>query len=232
MNSPVYSLDYKETIGSAKNMMKEKNASRLLITKNSFPYGVISTLDLAASILTPKGRQRKEMIPEIKNSNEKLVEEIVRDGFVTIKTDTTLYDAVKKLVEKKVSSLVILEDKKAVGVVSASDVFKIVRSQIKDKIEINVSGLSDEEDQYYYDINRARLENVFEKFKKSLDIKNIHLHIKKGKSVYEFKLNASVNGKNLSISAEEHNFHDTMKKLVYEINTILRKKGDEHKRSS
>src|SRR3989338_155948 len=232
MNSPVYSLDYKETIGAAKTLMKEKGTSRLLVTKNNHPYGIISTLDLVVSILYQKGRDRKDIISEVKNIDEKPIEELVRGGFVSIDQQMELNNAIKKLVKKGVSSMLVTNNQNAVGVISASDIFKIVQKQAKDRVNIQVSGLSDEEDRYYYETEEPKIEATIQKFTKNFDIQNVHLHIKKGKSIYEFKLNMDVDKKMVSISAEEHSFHDAVSNLLHEINVVLRKKGEEYKRPS
>ncbi|MFH2106434.1 MAG: CBS domain-containing protein [Candidatus Micrarchaeota archaeon] len=223
MNSPVYSIDYKESIGAVKRVMKENKTHKVLITKDGYPHGIVSTFDLSVESLTAKERDSGEMFSEIEKRDSEPLSHILRDVVATIEDSAMLEDAARKMVERTVSSMIVLKAKKAVGVISATDIFKRISSDSKDKIEIEVSGL-DEEQKQYYEMIKERLEHTIEKFRTSIKIGRISLHVKKGKSVYEAKLHIEANGKTTVVSAEDYSFGDAIKKIIDEVNIVLSKK--------
>ena len=69
MNAPVYTIDLNSTLADAKSKIKAYGAHRLLVLNKGYPYGILSTFDLAGLLSNPQDRKGDRMISEIQNIN-------------------------------------------------------------------------------------------------------------------------------------------------------------------
>ncbi|MGV8176902.1 MAG: CBS domain-containing protein [Candidatus Bilamarchaeaceae archaeon] len=222
MKSPVYSIDVNETLGSAKKMMKEKDVHRLLVTENGFPYGVISTLDLSSATLQPKERQRKDIISSKENFDEQKIRAMVRDITATIEPEKSLREASEKMVKNNVSYVIVVSNRKPVGVLSAMDIFKMVGESMSRKPGPSIAGLSKDDMIHYDDIVKS-VESSMSRFEKSFAVSVPSLHFKKGKSVYSVSMHFSADGKPQVVQAEEHTISECMQTLSTELRGMFEK---------
>lgn len=228
MNSPAYAIDFNEDIAAAKRKMKENNAHRLVVMRNGYPQGIISSFDFAGTMTKPKGRDRKPIISEIKNPDKKKISDILRDYVLSIDKNASVFAAVEKMIDKEISSIIVVSGRDVVGVFSATDLFKHVLSQFKHESNILVSGLSDESIEYLKDI-RDVLGNVVKKFEKSLDIKSINVHVKEGKSVYSARAFVGLDKDHISLASEGYSLMETINELARELQTVLHKRKEKQK---
>ncbi len=222
MNSPVHSIDLNSTLGNAKSKMKEFGTHHLVIINNGYPYGILSTFDIAA-ILKPKGRRDKEIITEVDKEGDLPLSSLVEEGLVVVNSDSLVEDAIKKMVDHNTAYVLVVSNKKPIGILAAVDVFKDVLESTKEQFNLSISGLS-EDDQNYHDDIKNTLADTFKRFSKSFAIKSAVLHIKKGKSVYSAKILVDMDKDRLSVSAEDYKLNDTIASLAKEIYVLLSKK--------
>lgn len=225
MSSPVYTIDLNSTIGEARKKMKELNTHRLVILKNGYPFGLLSSFDFVSMVTKPKGRKDTNMSSEVTKEEKLPITDILREDLAVIDKDSNVYDAMNKMIDISVSSVLVTSNKKPVGVISASDIFKNILDLAKDEVNIYVSGLSEENQQYYDDIKKDVL-NSLKRFSKSFNFKSVSLHFKEGKSMYNANLFLDLDGDKITVSAEAHDFKEVIRKLSKELFTVLHKKKD------
>ena len=229
MSKPVYSIDINSTVADAKNKMKEYSAHRLLVTDKGYPRGILSTFDFAAMLMEPKGHRGERIHSELKNPDQQPISDFVRDYLATMDKDASIEDAMRKMVEKSTSHVLVLSDKKPVGVFAAVDLFRMLLEIAKGKIGITISGLEGDAQGHYDEIYQD-ITKTMEKFSKSFEISNINMHIKKGKSVYNAHLSFNADHERIMVSAEEYGITDTVSRLCNEAYTLLSKQKSMEKK--
>ena len=225
MSSPLYTVDAHATIAQVKTKMKEYNSKHLVVIDKGYPIGVVSTFDLTNLLTNPKGHRDDRFIAEIKRPDLQPISDFLREGLLTIEKDAFLQDAVREMVEKERTHILVFSNKKPVGVITAIDVFNAVADFVKEGNEISlvVSGLGADEKNSYEYIHQT-VQTALKKFSKLFKLSDAHVHMKKGKSVYSMHLSLHVNDEPLSISAEEYKVGATVDALVNELSAILHKK--------
>jgi len=222
MKTPAYTIDINSTLANAKTKMKELGTHRLVVLKDSYPYGILSTFDMAA-ILKPKGRRGERFITEVDKEGDMPLSELLREGLTVVNKDSQLEDAIKKMIEHTSPSLLVVSNNKPVGLLAALDIFKEVLDLSKEHIDISISGLTEDDQQYHEDVRKTIMDTL-DKFSKSFTIVSVSLHIKKNKSVYIAKILVDLDKDRLSVSAEDYKLNDTIAKLSKEVYTLLNKK--------
>ncbi len=226
MNSPVYTIDYKENVGEAKLKMKRYKARRLVVTRMGKPIGTFSTLDLTVDALKPIKKEGMAAVISSKSSyDDRILADVCRPDFTTVPADSTVEDAAKKMIRKSVSSVIVLSGSKPLGVLSALDIFKFIKEAAGERMQIGISGLKDDNRRFYNDINES-VSKVVERFGESFGIRRVNVHVKEGKSVYSVKIHVEGNRENFSTSTEGPSMRETVDMAVSELRKVLaRKKG-------
>lgn len=222
MNSPVYVIDEKKTVGEAKNAMKKFGARRLVVTRRGSLVGTFSTFDLTRGTKKPKGRQRMATVISSKtNFDDFVLAELYRPDVTSIKVDSTVEDAAKRMITKEVSSIVILEkDKKPMGVISALDIFRTIKELAEEKVRVEISGLT-KDTLMYRDMIRDEVQKVADKFQKSYGISEVKVHVKKGKSVYTINILVDADKETITVRTEGPSVKDTINMAVAEMRIRL-----------
>lgn len=113
------------TIQEADNLMKKEKVHRLpVLDKSGKLIGVISEKDILKAAPSPASTLSTY---ETKYLLSKLtVKKIMSRNPITITKDTSVEEAATLMVDKDLSCLPVLEDDKLVGIVSKSDLFKML----------------------------------------------------------------------------------------------------------
>lgn len=224
MSSPVYVIDDKKTVGEAKLAMKKYGARRLVVTRRGTPVGTFSKLDLTRETLKPKKKEKMAMVVESrKGYDENPLADLYRPDVTTVPKNSTVEEAAEKMIKKSVSSVVVLDGKKPVGVLSALDIFKVIKELAKKKMDVEISGLTDET-VMYRDVIREHVENIVERFAESYGVRRVGVHVKKGKSVYTINIMLEGDRENFTIRTEGPSMKDTVNMAVAELRKRLARK--------
>lgn len=225
MGSPLVSIDHSETVGAAKRIMKERNINRIVVLHNGYPYALLSKHDLLGFALAPKKRAGRAMTSDVIGmvDERKISDLALRNRLATVNKEESLNNVARMMIEKKVSALIVLSDKKPVGVITASDIFKNILNLFSERHEINISGLPEEDAQHYPAIIE-KINDVVEKFSKTFNIRNISVHLKKRKTLYIAKIFLELDYARIAVSYEEYDIKSVINGLVRELETILEKK--------
>ncbi|HSB46766.1 MAG TPA: CBS domain-containing protein [Candidatus Bilamarchaeum sp.] len=228
MSSPAFTINDDETIGSAKRMMKEKKARRLVVTRNSNLVGVISAYDI--SVFTAKPNLFESGRKDIKNSQEINIDQLkisnfLRPDVTLVSEGEALESMVKRMIAKGVSHAIVVSGKKPVGVISALDVFRKVQEGAAEGLQIAISGVS-EDDMDMYNYIKDKISTAIEKGSKSFNIRNLSVHVKKGKSAHVMNVYFDMDKGHVSIKEERKGLKETTDIVASEIVMVLRKKKD------
>lgn len=223
MNSPVFTIRNEETVAVAKKLMKENDSNRLVVLRNGRPVGIVSTHDFTVSLVKPQSKRGHELVKEVTNPNAMVVSNFMRDEVPTVPVDAYLEDAMRKMADGNFSSVVVVSDGTAKGVLSATDVFKKVLKLTAHELDISVSGLGEDEQRHLEFIKKSILDTV-NKFSKSFDISDLSLHFKKGKSIYAFQLHLKVDNERISVSSEQYTMKESMDSLCKELHSLMTKR--------
>ncbi len=224
MNSPVYTIDYKKTVGEAKLKMKRYRARRLVVTRMGRPIGTFSTFDLTVEAMKPKRKQKMPMVISSRSGyDDKILNDLYRPDLTTVQSDSTVEDAARRMIRKQVSSVVVMSGKKPVGVLSALDIFKAIKGIVEERMQIEISGLNDET-VMYRDLIRENVQKVTERFGDSYGIRRVNVHVKKGKSVYAINILLEGNRERFNIRTEGPSVRDTINMAAAELRKRLARK--------
>ncbi|WP_245527630.1 CBS domain-containing protein [Methanotorris igneus] len=115
MSTPVITVDTNTTVYDVANIMKEKKIGCVVVVeKDSKPLGIVTERDLVINIVA------KNLKPK-----DVLVKDIMTTKLITISPNATLMDAARKMAEKNIKRLPVVEGDKLLGIITVSDITKI-----------------------------------------------------------------------------------------------------------
>lgn len=223
MSRDVVCIEADRRMADAKRLMRENNVQSIVVTKNGRLHGVISTYDFSAALLKPKRTIRYTYVIDFQKLDELVIEDMVRERIVRIKSESPLVDAANEMSKKNLSTAVVVSGEKPVGVVSANDIFRFVVSTQKEREEITITGLKE---QVYYPLIVEKINQAFHSYRASLNIEDIHLKIKKGKRVYRFSLSFLSNRKMHNLWIDEYDVETGVGELEKELKRYLSRLKD------
>ena len=223
MSSPVVTVEPEATIASARALMKRNNVRRLVVAKGNALKGIISTFDLASVLGWPK--ESPGMMTDMANLELQPVSSYMRADIETIGESEPLAEAAKTMVEKEISSLVVSDGAVPVGVITARDIFETAISYEKDE-NIFISGLEDDDKQYYDDI-KEECRKALDVLNKSFPVRSLSVHIKryetKGRKRKYSIRGRLVTDRLITVSTFEWGLSSAIKWLFKELNRVMEK---------
>ncbi|MGZ7069467.1 MAG: CBS domain-containing protein [Methanobacterium sp.] len=120
MNKGVITINPDTSPFEAFEEMHKKGVRRLFVMDGEMPIGVISYLDLVGVLGSIKPNT-KEAVIKIRN--------IMSDNVITIRTTDKIEDAANLMLRADVSGLLVLEDEKPVGVITKTDICRMVAAE-------------------------------------------------------------------------------------------------------
>ncbi len=229
MSSPVYTIEASETIGRAMGAMKEKSTNKLVVMTNGYPVGVVSDFDIGSWVTKPnKPTDRKSKERTNMNVAEMRIAEFLRPDITSVEQDTGLREAVRRMVEKGASALLVTAGRKPVGVLSALDIFKRIKEVAEAPEAISISGLGRDEADQYTHIN-GKVGRAVSKFAGTLNIRNVSVHVKEQKSTFAVSVHLETDEGALSLNEERKSLNETVDEVAYELDNALRKMKDMRK---
>ncbi|MBI5823021.1 MAG: CBS domain-containing protein [Chloroflexi bacterium] len=123
MSHPVDSIDANIRLSVAVDQFIEKKVSRLLVTENEKPVGIISLSDFVASIAD-----------EIKSKRE-TVGDVMSDAILVCRGKTSVASAARAMTSSGWRSVLVVDAKgKILGVVSGHDLLRFVKEGVAEKM--------------------------------------------------------------------------------------------------
>ncbi|MBU0532805.1 CBS domain-containing protein [Candidatus Micrarchaeota archaeon] len=230
MSAPVYTIEENKKISDIKSELKKRNVRRLVVTRGKYPVGLVSTFDISAwkDRHNLAGGRKDVHLSEPIDYDSMYLSGFVRPDITTIDRTTTIEDAAKKMIKKEVSALVVMSDNKAVGVLSALDIFKYIKDVLEENVEVRVSGL-DEENMKYYKKIQEKIGQILDKFSGSFNIRNAKIHVKEGKKAFNVSIYLDTDEGHVSLQGERATIKETVDELAVELSKVLKKKKEMRK---
>jgi len=131
MQKNVITIDQDKSALDASKMLSEKKISFLVVQKDNSPIGVITERDI---------------VQKISSFDEKPSEFSLRDimtqEFKWVNSEEDIENAIQKMLNNNIRRLLVLDDKKLVGVITLTDLAGFLRSRLLingtlEKIESN-----------------------------------------------------------------------------------------------
>jgi CBS domain-containing protein len=123
MSQPVDSIDANISLAEAVDQFIEKKVSRLLVTENEKPVGILSLSDFVASIAD-----------EIKTKRD-TVGDVMSDAILVCRGKTPVVSAARAMTSAGWRSVLVVDAKgKILGVVSGHDLLRLIKEGVGDKL--------------------------------------------------------------------------------------------------
>ncbi|OIO21136.1 hypothetical protein AUJ17_03790 [Candidatus Micrarchaeota archaeon CG1_02_47_40] len=222
MSSPVASIDPNATLANAKAEMKKHNVRRLAVIKGGYLEGILSSFDLSASDLYLAGSKKPPM-SEKSNPDLQPVSSYMRKEVHTLPISASLHEAAKMMVENEISAVIIGDSTKAIGIITARDIFETAMKAGKESNErVFLSGLSGEDKAQSQEIMEA-CRQFIAKLQKTHPITSLSLHIKSYGSKYSARARLDVKGL-LIASSNEWGLQPAVESVLRELRVQLDKR--------
>jgi CBS domain-containing protein len=120
----VMTIDPKETVFRAIEVMAERDIGALVVAEHGKPVGLLSERDYAREVIL-KGR----------SSRDTAIRDVMVADFPRAALDQTVEECMTVMTDKRIRHLLVLEGDQLVGVVSIGDLVKAVIDQQQSTIE-------------------------------------------------------------------------------------------------
>lgn len=226
MSTPVMAVDPDTSLSNARAIMKKNNINRLIVIADGKAKGILTY----KNIMEQMGNSPDRM-PERKGSvrQDARVIEVAEDRVLSVRQDDSVEDAIREMVENKISSLLVTKGGAPIGVMTVRDIFEAVATNAAGADEnIIISGLDDYTEEFKDEIltELEKLEDRINKFHK-MNVANITLNVKRHRAKnYEMKLRVWLTKRGVISTAStgfelDTTLNDTISKVY---NTIKEKK--------
>lgn len=119
MQKNVITIDHKKSVLDAAKMLSEKKISFLIVQKDDNPIGVITERDIIQKISSLDEKP-----------SEFLLAEIMTPKFKWVTPDEDIENAIQKMLNSNIRRLLVLDDKKLVGVITQTDLAGFLRDRL------------------------------------------------------------------------------------------------------
>ncbi|MCS6826814.1 MAG: CBS domain-containing protein [Caldilinea sp.] len=112
------------TLAEAQELMTEHEVRRLPVVENGELVGIITYSDILRQI--PPLREEEEADHTTVLLNQRTVGEVMTYSPITINPSATIQEAAERMLEYQVSGLPVVRNNKVVGIITESDIFRLV----------------------------------------------------------------------------------------------------------
>ncbi|MGB9732523.1 MAG: CBS domain-containing protein [Candidatus Micrarchaeia archaeon] len=229
MTSPVIGIDADANIAQAKAVMAKNKINRLVVIKNGSLYGLITFREIVETFAkaTERSPQRRNYYYTLSNTP---VSSVCQRSVLAIEQESPLEDAIRLMVERGISSLVVTKNDKPVGIVTVRDVFGLIVSlSTEEENKIIISGLDDYTKEYEEDI-RAELNDMVNKINRFSKVKvdYVALNVKRSK-VRNYEMHAKVvlkKGGSVAASATGYSMSSVLKEIINRLYNEVKEKKE------
>jgi CBS domain-containing protein len=141
----------KETMDQARNLMFRLDVRALPVVNSKDELtGVIGLKDLAKITSSEKNRQTRGDILGGKSSSSKVEVKSIMKTPVSIGKDAKISEAVKLMNENEISTIIVTEENKPIGIITQYDLIELIASfKSEEQVFVQISGLHEAEPEAY-----------------------------------------------------------------------------------
>ena len=115
MSSPVVTVDGAANVRDAAILMTDRRIGSIIIMELGKPVGIVTERDILERVVSP-----------CRDPCETKMNEIMSSPLITISKDTSILEAMRRMREKKISRLVVMEEDELLGLVSERYIIRAV----------------------------------------------------------------------------------------------------------
>ncbi len=130
MSSPVIAVRPVEPLAHAKNLMIRHKINRLVVVEKGEPVGFLSMCDIARSLSEGTAGWRRRPIDQIQISR------VMHKGVIAVSPHTGLNKVAEIMLKQGISSLVVRENSKLLGIVTKTDTLKFFTENMNEKMKV------------------------------------------------------------------------------------------------
>lgn len=203
MSRDIKTVKINEKVSHARNLLRKLDVKAIpVVDKNDELAGIIGISDII-SYLRPKRRAKSGAYIGEKTNFDPEVRDVMVPEPIHVSSEASVSKVIKLMLDKDISTIVVVEDKKVVGIVTGFDILEYIVSagRKKDSVFINISGLN-EEDPHLLDSLFELLEGSMKKINKIFPprVLNIHVHS------YNVEGNETKYSVNMRLTTDKHLF--------------------------
>jgi predicted transcriptional regulator len=228
MSTPVIAVDENTTVADASSMMRQKGINRLIVTSEGRLFGIITYRHILQN--TGKLQERGATTLESTIPMGRKVSEIAERNVESIGHNESMDSAIRNIVEKRVSSLMVTRSGKPVGMLTPRDIFAAAVASNAEAAEgVILSGIDSDTKQYEEDIleEAEKLIEKIDKFTK-LKVANLAIHVRKHK-VRNYEIQARLwleHSGAYSVSGQGYSIEGTVKNVMESLYKEVRNKKE------
>jgi len=113
MSKPVITVEAESSVREAANLMTKKGVGSIVVTREGSPVGIVTERDMVERVVA-KGLEASKL----------RIEEIMSKPLITTKSDMPIIEAIRMMQKEKIRRLLIVENKKLVGIVTQRDLLR------------------------------------------------------------------------------------------------------------
>ncbi len=183
MTSPVIAIDENATVAQAVKTMQDHKINKIVVLSKGKVMGVLTRRDILSANFSPAERSPK-LTRSTPTESYTQVGSICEKNFYSIEKSKLVDNAIRSLLENKISSLLVTDNGRPVGIISTRDIFEIVvaNSSVKEN-KVVLSGLDENTKEFETEIldEMNLLVDKLSKFHK-IKIEYLALNVKRPKS--------------------------------------------------
>lgn len=215
MTSPVATLHSGATVGQARSELRRHNVRRLVVTEGNRLSGILSAFDLASAITKPSQSSQFYKAGEKTSMDSAPIVSYMKKQVETAGSTDSLSSAVRKMLERQVSALVVCEGTSPVGIVTAKDILHAALAGEKaDKVF--VSGLPYEQRDFKSEII-SEGERTLAKLGKNFDSATVAVHIKGDGSGFAVRARLDSGKSSCNASATDFRLENALRHVFDEL---------------
>lgn len=119
MQTKVITIEHDKGALDAAKMLTEKKISFLVIQKEGIPVGVVTERDIVQKISSLDEK-----------TSEFLLKDIMSSDFKWVKPEDEIENAIQKMLNNNIRRLLVLDNKKLVGVITLTDLAGFLRKKL------------------------------------------------------------------------------------------------------
>jgi len=124
MTAPVISISSETALSDARKIMTEKKVRRLPVVDGDKLVGIVSFTDvLEAKLATAESLNIWELSQQVLTMQ---VKDVMTTEVRSVEQDATISDAARVMLEQKVSGIPVTDNGKLVGMITESDLFRLI----------------------------------------------------------------------------------------------------------
>lgn len=229
MTTPLLAIDANASIAQAKSTMRERKVNRLVVLQNGRFVGLITNYDIVNSYTQSSLQRVPEMKTKIYKPANVPLSSVMKHNVSTINYNRSVSDAVREMVEKKISSIIVTKGNDPVGVLTVTDVLESALARQKvEASKIFLSGF-DQQTYQYEDWAREELALLIDSVEKlsGIDVDYITFKVKGTKTkLYEMQARMSLGRHGIiTIHTNKYLFEDALNDLMKKLkNKVIKEK--------